>query len=317
MIASRFPAPLERLALVAVLALSACLSGGSAHTVPLTESPGTARHSVQVGALARTYLLHVPPMRPRRFGRPAAYPLVIVLHGSGANGETARKTSGMDSIADAQRFLVAYPNATTGPLGLGSDWNAGECCGPAKNANVNDVGFVRTLLSTLEARMPVDRRRVYVVGFSDGGRMAYHAACRLAAQIAAVAIVSGSLVDASCAPVRPVPLIAFHGTDDDEVPYDDSSYSTALGVPPMRAGDAPPSIVFWSTINHCRAADVAPWSAHVTLTRFAGCMADVELFTTDGGVHEWPRGASGDDDPAGPLDASREAWHFFTRHPRP
>jgi len=304
-------------ALAVVLLLVTCLGRGVEPPATVVETPGTRSYRLESGNLTRTFLLHIPPSRPRRFGLATSYPVVIVLHGSGANGATIRRMSGMDSIADRARFLVAYPDATTGTLGLGADWNAGECCGAAHDANVDDVAFMRALVRALEREMPVDRRRIYVAGFSDGARMTYHVACALGAQVAAVAVVSGSIVDAGCAPKRPVPLIAFHGTDDDEVPYRDSSYSTASGRAPAAAAGLPPSIVFWATIDHCRTARTTHFAPHVQVTKFAGCAADLTLYTIDGGTHEWPGAAPEGDDPMGEVDASRQAWRFFLGHPLP
>lgn len=304
-------------ALAAILLLVTCLGRGVEPAATVAETPGTRPYRVEVGDRTRTFLLHIPPSRPRRFGLATSYPLVVVLHGSGANGVTMRRMSGLDAIADAARFLVAYPDATTGALGLGADWNAGECCGAAHDGNVDDVGFMRALVRALEHEMPVDRRRIYVAGFSDGARMAYHVACDLGAQVAAIAVVSGSIVDAQCAPKRPVPLIAFHGTSDDEVPYLDSSYSTAVGKPPVRVTGVPPSVLFWATINHCSTSHATHVAPHVLLTRFAGCAADVALYSIEGGTHEWPGTARDDDDPTHEVDAGRQAWRFFARHPLP
>jgi polyhydroxybutyrate depolymerase len=304
-------------ALAVALLLVTCLGRGIEPPATVVETPGTRQYRVESGELMRTFLLHIPPSRPRRFGLATSYPLVIVLHGSGASGATMPGMTGMNAISDSAHFLVAYPDATTGALGLGADWNAGECCGAAHGGNVDDVGFLRALVRALAREMPVDRRRIYVAGFSDGARMAYHAACELDAQVAAVAVVAGSIVDAQCAPGRPVPLIAFHGTADDEVPYADSSFATAAGQPPSGTAALPPSIRFWATIDHCASARSTAFTAHVRVTRFSGCAADVVLYTIQGGEHEWPRASLDDDDPAHEVNASRLAWRFFIRHPLP
>jgi polyhydroxybutyrate depolymerase len=303
--------------LASVLLLVTCLGRGVEPPANIVETPGTSQYRVQVGDLMRTFLLHVPGSRPRHFGLATAYPLVIVLHGSGANGATIRHMSGMDPIADSAHFLVAYPNATTGALGLGADWNAGECCGAAHKGNVDDVAFIGRLISALSREMPVDRRRIYVAGFSDGGRMAYRVACELGTRVAAIGVVSGSLMDGQCAPKRPVPLIAFHGTADDEVPYADSSLSTAVGRPPAGSAGAPPSVIFWATVDHCRSARVSTYAPHVRLTRFASCAADVVLYSVDEGEHAWPGGTADGDEPTREISASREAWRFFAGHPLP
>jgi polyhydroxybutyrate depolymerase len=294
---------------------SSCIPGRRAPAATAAESPGTADYRIQVGALERTYMLHVPTIRPRRLGRDVAYSLVIVLHGSGASGETVRRMSEMDALADSARFLVAYPNGTTGRLGLESDWNAGECCGTAESRNVDDVAFIHDLIAHLATKMPVDRRRVYVAGFSDGGRMAYRLACTMGAEVAAVAVVSGSLVDAHCAPTRAVPIVAFHGTADTEVPYQDSSYSVPPAAPPPAAMEVPPAIRFWAGANRCGSLTLVRRGPHVTQTRFNRCAGDVVLFTIEDGLHAWPGGASDGAEPTHEISASRELWRFFTGHP--
>ena len=304
-------------ALASVLLLVTYLGRGVEPPATVAERPGTSPYRVTVGDRMRTFLLHVPGSRPRRFGLAAAYPLVILLHGSGANGAAIRRMSGMDSIADADHFLVAYPDGTTGALELGGDWNAGDCCGAAHRKNVGDVAFVRALVGALSRELPVDRRRIYVAGFSDGGRMAYRVGCDLGRLVAAIGVVSGSVVTSGCAPSRPVPLIAFHGTADDEVSYGDSSYSTAAGRMPAGSAGAPPSVVFWATANGCRSAGASAYSPHVSVMHFARCAADVVLYTVDGGGHAWPRGAGDGAEPTHELPASAVMWRFFAAHPLP
>ena len=301
---------------LALLAAESCMFSGGDTLVQLTSAPGTAEHVVQAAGLARTFLLHVPPNRPRRLQRAVAYPLVIVLHGSGADGETVRRMSRMDTLADSKRFLVAYPNGTTGRLGFRSDWNAGECCGSAESRNVDDVAFIRALIENVASRMPVDRDRIYVAGFSDGGRMTYRVACEMGAQIAAVAVVSGSLAFAHCVPSRPVPVIAFHGTSDEDVPYADTSYSTPARPPLPASGALPPAIRFWAAANGCKAESLRRRAPHVTQATFDRCTGDVTFYTIEGGAHAWPGGASDGQDPTQEVSASAEAVQFFLRHPR-
>ena len=223
--------------------------------------------------------------------------------------------SGMDAISDVARFLVAYPNGTTGRLGMRSDWNAGACCGAAERTNVDDVAFVRALVETLSARLPLDRDRIYVAGFSDGARMTYRIACELGTQIAAIAVVSGSLTDTHCAPKRAVPLIAFHGTADEVVSYRDTSYSVPGATPPAGAEGAPPALRFWSTNNGCKTVTLERQSRHVTQMRFDQCVGDVVLYTVEEGLHAWPGGVSDGQEPSHEISASGEAWRFFVQHP--
>jgi polyhydroxybutyrate depolymerase len=310
---------LARLAQLALLLPIACAPGGGNRRTIVGAAPGTGRYEIRVGGSTRSFLLHVPPARPRRFGLAVAFPLVVVLHGSGADGETIRHMSGLDALADSARFLVAYPDGVTGAFGLQSDWNAGDCCGVAADQKVDDVGFIHALIGSVAARLPVDRRRIYVAGFSDGARMAYRVGCDLGNEVAAVAIVAGSLLDSHCSPRRAVPLVAFHGTADLEVPYLDSTFAPPRGpapAPGTPAAVAPPSIRFWASVDRCSGAILSRRAPHVTVTRFSPCRADVVLFTVEDGIHAWP-GDPTDDDATHEISASAEIWRFFRRHPMP
>lgn len=306
--------------LIAATVTSACSSLASHPSESGDWTPGTAGHEVRVGDSDRGYLLHVPTRRPRGiFGRARPFPLVIVMHGSGGTAEDAEHASRMDSIADARGWLVAYPSGERGMLGLvRSDWNAGTCCGAPAHDDVDDIGFLRAIVRQLVSRLPVDTSRVYVAGFSDGGRMAYRAACEMASSVAAVAVVSGSLKLAGCAPSRPVSIIAFHGTSDDEVPYDDSASSAPPRALPPWAADLPPSIRFWVAADGCRGASQRPVSPHARVAVFSGCLrSDIVLYTIVGGGHGWPRepaGGAGSNPPMSEVDASGLMANFFDAH---
>ena len=308
-------------ALATLVALATACVSLSGHPAESGDwSPGTAGHEVQVGELDRGYLLHVPVRRPRSiFGRARPYPLVIVMHGSGGTADDAENASRMDSIADARGWLVAYPSGVRGLLGIvRSDWNAGSCCGAPARDSIDDVGFLRAVVRQLEGRLPVDSTRVYVAGFSDGGRMAYRVACEMAATVAAVAVVSGSLELAGCGPRRPVSIIAFHGTSDDEVAYLDSAASAPPHPLPPWASSYPPSIRFWIAADGCRSVSQRPVSPQARVDVFRGCArSDLVLYTIVGGGHGWPgepAGGAGAKPPLSEVDASRLMADFFDAH---
>ena len=274
---------------------------------------GTTTHFISVGATPREYLLHVPQRRPLRLGgtiRP--YSLVLVLHGSSANGEDIRQVSQMDSFSEVLRFVVAYPNGTSGG-GLGpSDWNGGVCCGAAARDSVDDVGFLAALVAEVSKNLSVDPHRIYIVGFSSGAIMAYHAACKLAPMIAAIGVISGSLMDDNCAPARPVAVIGVHGTSDDQVPYGDPSLTPLPKSVTGAAAKLPSSAQFWVATNGCGPGAAALQSPHVVRTSFKGCTgAQVEFYTIEGGSHGWPQ--SGLAPPMSELQASSVIAEYFDR----
>jgi polyhydroxybutyrate depolymerase len=227
----------------------------------------------------------------------------------------------MDSLADAQRFLVAYPNGTGGAFGLyPSDWNAGTCCGAANRDGVDDLGFISSLISAVGTHLPLDTRRVYVAGFSSGAYMAYHAGCQLSPKIAAIGVVEGALADDSCAPSKPMPLFAVHGTTDPEVPYDQDS-PAAPGPVPSAAASLPPSVRYWSALNGCAAttakSSTTNASADIQRVNFTSCTkADVAFYSIQGGTHGWPGGPDdpGASPPMNEMNASVLMWTFFIAH---
>jgi polyhydroxybutyrate depolymerase len=285
---------------------------------------GNSDHAVSVASLTRTFTVHVPPRRRlSTAGVTLPRPLVIVLHGSSGDASVIEHESGMDSLADAQRFLVAYPNGTGGAFGLyPSDWNAGTCCGAANRDGIDDLGFISALITEVAAHLPLDARRVYVAGFSSGAYMAYHAGCQLSPQIAAIGVVEGALADYSCAPTKPMPLFAVHGTTDPEVSYDEDSPAPPGAVPPA-AASLPPSVQYWSALNGCAAKTAktatTKAAADVHEMSLTSCTkADVTFYTIQGGTHGWP---GGPDDPGAlppmnEMKASVLMWQFLIAHVR-
>jgi polyhydroxybutyrate depolymerase len=308
------------LLVLSVLTLGGChfdgIAGGAGDW-----TPGLAAHDIAVGDLTRRYLVHVPAKRPTTTaGTVRSYSLVIVLHGSSGSADEIRRTTGMDSLSDAGRFLAAYPQGVQGAGGLfPSDWNAGTCCGAPARENIDDVGFISALIADVGKNLALDKRRIYVAGFSDGGRMAHHLGCKLAPTIAAIAVVSGSLKDDSCSPSKVMSVLAVHGTSDDQVPFDDP----ALTNPPAPlfgvAATLPPSIQFWIAANGCGSGTQDRPAADVLRTAFVTCNgAEVVFYTIEGGSHAWPGdpGGAGSQPPMSEVQASRVITQFFARQVR-
>jgi polyhydroxybutyrate depolymerase len=312
-----FWCPPARVVLAGALVLGACSSDGVTGGTG-SWKPGTDVHRIVVGPLTRNYLLHVPARRPITTGGVVGpYSLVIVLHGSSGSGEDIRQTTQMDPLSETGRFLVAYPNGVQGAGGLyPSDWNAGLCCGAAGRENIDDVGFISAMIAEVGKKLALDKRRIYVVGFSDGGRMAHHLACKLSPTIAAIGVVSGSLKDDRCAPSAAVPVIAIHGTSDSQVPYDDPALTAPSKPLTAVAATLPPSVQFWLAANGCGGGAVSRTSRDVVRTSFASCAgAEVIFYSIEGGSHAWP-GAGGSQPPMSELQASSVIYQFFTRQYR-
>jgi polyhydroxybutyrate depolymerase len=265
----------------------------------------------------RSYLLYTPAAVD--WSRPVA--LVFVLHGGTGNARSAVRMSGFNDVADQNGFLVAYPNGTNR---LGDDllltWNGGACCGYASDHDVDDVGFLRAAAADVQSLTPVDPKRIYATGMSNGAILSHRLACEAADLFAAVGPVAGTLNLSPCTPSQPVSVIEFHGTEDEHIPY--------LGGPGPKSlvdvsfNSVPASIAFWAAANRCPTPPTTETHDVIRHDAYGGCANStaVELYTILGGGHAWPGGEAGypdADQPTTAVSASQLIWEFFATHPKP
>src|SRR6185437_10995847 len=135
----------------------------------------------------RSYLLHVPANASGR-----RLPLVIALHGAGADAARFADETQFAAAADTRGMIVAFPNGTPGARG-GRTFNAHFCCGEAVRQEVDDVGFIGAVIDDIARHYPLDRRRVYATGMSNGGMLAYVLAAAHPEWFAGIAPVSAAI----------------------------------------------------------------------------------------------------------------------------
>jgi polyhydroxybutyrate depolymerase len=292
------------------------------------------------GHRARSYQLHVPPAAAS--GKPL--PLVLNLAGATQNGLLEELQSGMDDSADQNGYLVAYPNGTRISTVLTPDpvakqaqygWNAGQCCGLPVTKKVNDVGFLLKVISDIAARTPVNLRRVYATGISNGGMMAYALAAEASDHFAAISSVAGQVEIPTIHPTRAVPTMEFHSVDDpialfngvknknpkltlsvmegidqwvkaDGCSPKPHSGRTIVGTGPISAGETATLV----TYTHCRSgSEVALWrltgSGHV----WPGAPYNT------GPMNTWTLGGVGRGTVL--VNANEAMWQFFRRYELP
>ena len=206
------------------LAAAAATTTAPSHPVLASES-GSYVFTLTFDGLQRDYRLHVPPAAAS--GKPL--PLVLNLHGATQNAQLEEITSDMDPNADMNGYLVAYPDGTRISKVLTPDpvaknaqygWNAGMCCGLPVTKHINDVGFLLKVISDIAAKTPVDLRRVYMTGISNGGMMAYAMAAEASGHFAAISSISGQVEIPVIHPTRSVPTMEFHSVDDPIAKFD-------------------------------------------------------------------------------------------------
>jgi len=308
-----------RLAVPLVVVLLAAGCTGRGGPAPVRPSPagiaaGHSQHDLRLGGLDRTYRVY----RPAGLGA-GPVPLVIVLHGAVGTGAQAEQSYGWDGEADRGGFVAAFPD------GVGRTWNASpDCCGKAAADQVDDVGFVEGLVAAVSAGAPIDPRRVFVTGISNGALLAYRLACS-SAMFAAIAPVSGTMIN-SCPAPHPISILHLHGTADRTIPYGGGPGRRDNGgtgrLPVKIDGPAVPALLAqWRGTDSCPAPSVS--TAGPVTTSVARCPAGrvVELITIAGAGHQWP-GSPGPgptasrllhlDPPSTALNATDTIWHFFS-----
>jgi polyhydroxybutyrate depolymerase len=281
-----------------------------------SEASGSLHYALTVTGHRRTVIVHIPA----GYTGKRKLALVLNLHGSASTASAEEKFSGMDAAADADHFIVAYPQALI-PDGIGYDWNIpGE---PMVNGKFppasapSDVEFLTTLVRDLAGRYCVDLSRVYATGVSGGGRMASQLACDASGVFAAIAPVAGLRYPSPCPASRPVPVIAFHGTADLIDPFN----GNGLGY---WTYSVPTAAYLWAGHDRCTASPQSIAGRGYRLTRYSGCAGgtQVELYAITGEGHEWPGGPampSAITSVLGPqsdaVSANALMWAFFQAHP--
>jgi polyhydroxybutyrate depolymerase len=243
--------------------------------------------------------------RPAEVVLPAAYsvdqewPLVVLLHGYGANADLQDVVFGLGERADTLGFVLVKPEGTTDSSGA-QFWNATDECCDFDGSGVDDVGYLTALLD--EARATYRTSTVALVGHSNGGYMSYRMACEVPERIDRIAVLAGATFkdEADCVGTQPVEVLHIHGTEDEEVPYESN---------PAHAG-AEESIGRWVTKAGCTASEVVGTKDYLgnvdgeetTVTQWSGCDGgrDFQLWSAAGGDHVFLPNTTGfKDDVAG------------------
>ena len=85
---------------------------------------------------------------------------------------------------------------------------------------VDDVGFVEQLVDAVAAEQPVDRSRLFAVGHSNGGMLAFRLALERPGLFAGIGVQSASIAVDTPGPSVPTGLVAVHGGRDRHHPID-------------------------------------------------------------------------------------------------
>jgi polyhydroxybutyrate depolymerase len=285
---------------------SAATGGAGENGCGTAATTGGSVQSIESGGVTRSYRLHVPA----GYDSSTPTPLVLNFHGFGSNALEQERYAEYPQAADKYGFIVATPDGTNTPR----RW---YIYGEREPGYVDDFAFTDALIDRLSATLCVDAARIYATGISNGGGMTSILGCRANDRIAAIAPVAGSpYPDLQCRSKGPMPVIAFHGTEDQLVPFEGGP-GGRLGLP---SGAVRDNMRDWASHNGCNMTlQSRRVAADVMLETYTGCKAgaEVQLYVVEGGGHTWPGGridVPGLGETTHSISATELSWAFFAAH---
>jgi poly(3-hydroxybutyrate) depolymerase len=304
-----------------------CATSGAAG---LAYRTGVNCRTVEVDGIDRHYIVYVPRQRPVTGDRA---PVVLMHHGTSGSGDQFLRISGWREQADATGLIAVFPTGLRyRVLDSGrrvTKWNSFDLHEKVDLSErppgypetspmpADDVGFVDAIMADLEARLPVDRHRVYASGFSNGAEFAARLAVDRSTRLAAAAFSSGGL-DAAHPIDRATPMYLALGTLDDRV-------LERTGPPPLAELPLDPVEILTDPVvdpfidRHLATLGLEQGSfgaisrPESTSLRWPAS-EPVFRFAMLGGVgHQY---ANGRNNPAG-FALAPEFWEFFAQHRLP
>ena len=262
--------------------------------------------SILHNEISRDYILYIPENLPTNA------PLVVVSHGYTSSAKTMMSYSGMNKVADEEKFLVVYPQGTKDQRGnnffnVGYEFHA--------SSKVDDLGFIKALVTKLTEDYQVNPNHIFATGMSNGGDLSYFLACYASDMFQAVAPIAGTMMQTTietCKPQKGMPIFAVHGKAD-EVTYFDGDMANRDKWGPYPG--IPAVIEHWVDVNAVEISkqvdldNITNFTASneaLSFDRYLSETSDHEvwLYIHSGG-HDWSLKE---------LDTSSEIWSFFTRY---
>lgn len=206
---------------IALLAMASCKSEDSVtDPTPSGYVVGKNRFTTQIDGNTREYFVHVPA----GYTGNSAVPMVFMFHGTDQNGEQFYNISGWKEVGESQNLLMVFPSSwsycfvedgVTQTTTKWAEYPGGINFCPGVTAK-DDMKFMRTMLAELQSKFKVDAKRIYAVGFSNGGKFSARCAVELSNIFAATVSSGGGALpnDTTLTPVRLLPTLLQFGNQD-------------------------------------------------------------------------------------------------------
>ncbi len=269
----------------------------------ISQAQQTINGSITHDNITRSYILYIP----LGYTGASSIPLLLNFHGFTNTAQDQLDWSDFRPIADTAQFIVVHPQGLL--FNGNTHWNVG---GWTLGSTANDIGFTLALIDSLSSQYNIDSSRIYSTGFSNGGFFSFELACQVGEKIAAIASVGGSMTPQTfnnCNPDHFTPVLQFHGTSDNTVPYTGAGFSRPINTildywVGFNGADTPASVISLPDLDSADGSTVD----HIIYSNVTNG-AEIEHFRLNGDGHNWP-GYTGNMD----INASEEIWKFLSRY---
>ena len=252
------------------------MAGGSVGAVQLVNAAertiSTTTSTMPVGAMTRSYTV----LTPAKTALPASAPIIMVLSGLNSSQDQEIARDELTPYVTAGKAELVYP------LAYRESWNAIGCCSWAARADVNDTRFIETLAKKVD---PGNSRPIYLMGYSNGGRLAYTIACTDPLLFDGIAAVKADPMP-WCDIAVPQKILQVASTDDTDVPYATGEKGNFR--------ETPAALVQNTGLRYadqCSAKSESSSQGNMTLTTWPDCLdgSSVTFAVYTAGVHSYPR----------------------------
>ncbi|HNI43526.1 MAG TPA: prolyl oligopeptidase family serine peptidase [Chitinophagales bacterium] len=181
---------------------------------------GKNRYTKEIDGVQREFYVHIP----QSYDSTVAVPVVFMLHGTSGDGEKFYNISGWKEVGETENIITVFPSSGSyciiEPDGqkTTTKWNTppdAEWIFCPNETPLDDIKFLKEVVTFLPTKFNIDTRRIYLVGFSNGGQMAAKCAIEMSDIFAAIVESAGSFyLDTTYTPQRKLPITYQVGNDD-------------------------------------------------------------------------------------------------------
>jgi polyhydroxybutyrate depolymerase len=222
---------------------------------------------------------------------------MLNFHGFGGSASDYMQEADMRSLAETDTFILIYPQGSC--LDDLSHWNACPL-GEDNKSDADDFGFVEAIINEISSQYNVDMERIYAAGYSNGGMMAYGLANYKSDLVAAVASVSGVMLECTGSTSHPMPVVHLHGSSDGVLPYNGSSDWSSVQS----------TLDYWINFNNTVLTPTVSSDNNIEHYVYdqGDSLVSVEHYKYIGGNHVWFSASYHG------QDASELVWDFVSRY---